>query len=193
MFSLWNVGIILWFFSPSPFESFNQGLTIAEWMSCTIKAQVMGQHSVIERQNVKLRYFSLTVFSPVAWIISLLTRKDVSADCPKHTVALLREIKNNLGVIKDFCSSKRKLVMVLWGNWHAGRESAGPLRSLHKWALRTLAASRARFLLLKHVVVACLVSLAFKRGPCYFQDYEVLELWHLKYLPSCYESVQPSD
>lgn len=79
-----------------------------------IKAQVMGQHIVIERQNVKLRYFPLTVFSPMAWIISLLTRKDVSADCPKHTVALLREIKNNLGVIKDFCcSSKRKLVMVL--------------------------------------------------------------------------------
>jgi len=35
-------------------------------------------------------------------------------DCPRHTVALLREIKKDLGVIKDFCcSSKRKLVMML--------------------------------------------------------------------------------
>lgn len=48
-------------------------------MGCTIKAQVMGQRIVIERQNVKLRYFLFTMFSPVMWIISLLTRKDAAA------------------------------------------------------------------------------------------------------------------
>lgn len=38
----------------------------------------MGQAVVIQMQNAKLRCFPFTEFSPVAQIISLLTRKDVS-------------------------------------------------------------------------------------------------------------------
>lgn len=48
-----------------------------EWMNCAVKAQVVRQHVVIQRQNAKLRHFPFTGFSPVAQIVSLLTRKDV--------------------------------------------------------------------------------------------------------------------
>lgn len=41
-------------FSPSPSGTVNEGLTILEQMNHTIKAQVMGQHVVIQRQNAKL-------------------------------------------------------------------------------------------------------------------------------------------
>lgn len=65
-------------FSSRQFRTFNEGISIPEQMNCTIKAQVMGQHVVIQRQNAKLRCFPFTEFSLVARIISLLTRKDVS-------------------------------------------------------------------------------------------------------------------
>lgn len=54
-----------YFFLLSPFGIFHEGLTVPEWMNCAIKAQVVGQRIVIQRQNAKMRCFPFTGFSPV--------------------------------------------------------------------------------------------------------------------------------